>query len=65
MAYNPEKVGICRCPECFAKEIDLTLRYDEKDDEYYCVKCCFTGKAAEIEDQFTFIRERKYRAMRG
>ena len=32
-----------RCPNCFAKEVDVDLLYDKKKDEYYCVKCCFVG----------------------
>ena len=63
MAYNREKIVVCRCPECFALELDQRLLYDEKDDEYYCVRCCYTGTADEIEEYFTFYKERKYRLM--
>ncbi|MGA2324210.1 MAG: hypothetical protein ABSG22_10225 [Sedimentisphaerales bacterium] len=37
-----------RCPNCFAKEVDVDLLYDKKKDEYYCIKCCFVGTEADI-----------------
>ena len=63
MAYNREKVATRRCPECFAQEIDMSLRRDAKTGEYYCVRCCFTGTPDEIEAFFTEYRARKYRKM--
>lgn len=37
-----------RCPNCFAKEVDVDLLYDKDKDEYYCIKCYFVGTEAEI-----------------
>ena len=64
MAYDREKIAVCRCPECFALELDQRLEYDDKAQEYYCVRCCYTGTADEIEEYFTFYKERKYRLMK-
>ncbi len=37
-----------RCPQCFARDIDMDLFYDEKKGEYYCLRCCFTGDEEKI-----------------
>lgn len=52
----------CRCPECFKKEIDLWLKYDKEDREYYCVKCCYTEKDVnKIMKNFDGIRRDKFK----
>ena len=43
------KTPMYRCPSCFARDIDYELNYDPAMDEYYCTKCCFTGKVSDIE----------------
>jgi late competence protein required for DNA uptake (superfamily II DNA/RNA helicase) len=37
-----------RCPNCFAKDIDVEVLYDSYKDEYYCLKCCFVGTVQEL-----------------
>ncbi len=37
-----------RCPSCFMRDIDIDLFYDKENDEYYCLRCCFTGKEADV-----------------
>ncbi len=37
-----------RCPQCFARDIDMDLFYDEDKKEYYCLRCCFTGSEEKI-----------------
>lgn len=37
-----------RCPQCFARDLDMDLFYDEQKDEYYCLRCCFTGNEQKI-----------------
>ena len=32
--YENKTGRLIRCPECFAKDIDVFLLYDEKKDEY-------------------------------
>lgn len=63
MAYDRSKITVCRCPECFQKEIDIGLEYDEKEDIYYCLKCCFEGTPDYIEEVFNNFKQAKYRDM--
>lgn len=49
-----------RCPRCLMREIDMDLLYDQDKDEYYCLRCSFTGDEREIQRLDTLIRE-KYR----
>ncbi|MCD8209308.1 MAG: hypothetical protein LUC31_00615 [Coprobacillus sp.] len=37
-----------RCPQCFARDIDMDLFYDTEKKEYYCLRCCFRGSEEEI-----------------
>jgi hypothetical protein len=37
-----------RCPICFGREIDVDMFYDKDKDEYYCIRCPYVGKEAEI-----------------
>lgn len=49
-----------RCPRCLMREIDMDLLYDQDRDEYYCLRCSFTGDQQEILRLDALIRE-KYR----
>lgn len=40
---------IIRCPECFSKDIDVFMLYDEEKDEFYCHKCCFSGSLEKVQ----------------
>jgi len=64
MAYHREKIGVSRCPDCFAQDVDQFLRFDEKKKEYYCIRCCFSGKPDAIEAFFNEYKKEKYRLMR-
>lgn len=46
MFKNKKPQVTVRCPWCFVKDIDATLRYSSKEDLYYCLKCCYTVKKA-------------------
>lgn len=37
-----------RCPQCFERDIDMDLFYDEEKKEYYCLRCCFHGSEEEV-----------------
>jgi hypothetical protein len=37
-----------RCPWCLAREIDMDMLYDRDKDEYYCLRCSFTGNEQEV-----------------
>lgn len=59
MLENPTG-RIIRCPECFAKDIDVFLHYDETVNEFYCCKCCFTGSIERVNNNMEDFIAKKY-----
>lgn len=51
---------LIRCPECFSKDIDVFLLYDDEQDEFYCYKCCFSGNLERVQKQTKDFIKRKY-----
>ncbi len=49
-----------RCPRCLMREIDMDMLYDRDRDEYYCLRCSFTGNEQEVLRINAQFRE-KYR----
>lgn len=49
-----------RCPRCLGREIDMDMLYDTELEEYYCLRCSFTGDETEIKKLNAEFRE-KYR----
>jgi hypothetical protein len=49
-----------RCPRCLMREIDMDMLYDAGREEYYCLRCSFTGNEAEVLRLNVQFRE-KYR----
>lgn len=47
---------VLRCPVCFARENDVTLFRD--GEEYYCIKCSFTGTDSEVRAMYTDLRKK-------
>ena len=46
-----------RCPSCFIRDIDMDMFYDEEKQEYYCLRCGFTGnkqRVYELNEQNKF-----------
>ncbi|MCX7709882.1 MAG: hypothetical protein N2484_08515 [Clostridia bacterium] len=37
-----------RCPSCFMRDLDIDMFYDKDTEEYYCLRCQFTGKEDEV-----------------
>jgi hypothetical protein len=37
-----------RCPACFIRDLDIDLFYDRDSDEYYCLRCQFTGNEKAV-----------------
>ena len=37
-----------RCPACYMREIDVDMFYDRDKQEYYCLRCPFTGTEEEV-----------------
>lgn len=38
-----------RCPACFIREIDMDMFYEPEKEEYYCLRCAFTGTEEEVK----------------
>ena len=51
-----------RCPSCFMRDIDIDMFFAEEKQEYYCLRCGFTGKEADVLRLNQAARFR-YRAM--
>ena len=51
-----------RCPSCFMRDIDIDMFYDGEKQEYYCLRCSFTGSEADVLRLNEMARYR-YRAM--
>lgn len=62
MSENKKRI-IYRCPECFAKDADVNLKYDDRKSEYYCTKCCYTGSEKDILNQYKIFQKNKYRTI--
>jgi len=43
------------------REIDMDMLYDRDADEYYCLRCSFTGNEKEVQRLNAQFRD-KYRA---
>ncbi|WP_102050137.1 hypothetical protein [Pygmaiobacter massiliensis] len=37
-----------RCPACFMRDLDIDMFYDNDKQEYYCLRCCYTGSEADV-----------------
>lgn len=37
-----------RCPQCFMRDIDIDMFYDEEKGEYYCLRCCYHGDEKKV-----------------
>ena len=51
-----------RCPQCFMRDLDIDMFFDKDKNEYYCIRCQFTGTEADILAKTEEIRE-KYKRM--
>ena len=52
-----------RCPSCFMRDIDIDMFFDEEKNEYYCLRCGFTGKEEDVVRLNETARYR-YRSMK-
>ena len=51
-----------RCPSCFMRDIDIDMFFDEGKQEYYCLRCNFSGseeRVLQLNDMARF----RYRAI--
>ncbi|MDO5330787.1 MAG: hypothetical protein Q4F15_05145 [Bacillota bacterium] len=37
-----------RCPQCFMRDLDIDMFFDEEKNEYYCIRCCFHGDEKKV-----------------
>lgn len=49
-----------RCPACFLRDLDIDMFYDKEKDEYYCIRCQYTGNEADVlaKNQLARVRYR-------
>lgn len=45
-----------RCPECFKRDIDMDMFFDETKNEYYCLRCCFHGSEEEVLKRYDIFK---------
>ena len=51
-----------RCPSCFMRDLDIDMFYDKEKDEFYCMRCQYTGNEQDVLEKNEMVRLR-YRAM--
>ena len=37
-----------RCPSCFVRDLDIDMFYDKDKQEYYCIRCQYTGSEEDV-----------------
>ena len=37
-----------RCPNCFNRDIDMDMFYDEEKKQYYCLRCGYVGSLDDV-----------------
>jgi hypothetical protein len=47
-----------RCPSCFMRDLDIDMFYDREKEEYYCLRCPFTGTEKDVIELNTMARFR-------
>ncbi len=38
-----------RCPLCLRRDIDMDMLFDGEKNEYYCIRCSFTGTETQVQ----------------
>lgn len=51
-----------RCPSCFMRDLDIDMFFDKEKNEYYCLRCQYTGDEADVLEKNQMVRFR-YRDM--
>ena len=52
-----------RCPSCFMRDLDIDMFFDEDKEEYYCIRCQYTGTEKDVKEKNQMARFR-YRDIR-
>lgn len=51
-----------RCPSCFMRDLDIDMFYEQEKDEYYCLRCQFTGNEEDVK-KLNEVARFRYRKM--
>ena len=51
-----------RCTSFFMRDLDIDMFYDKEKDEFYCMRCQYTGNEQDVLEKNEMVRFR-YRAM--
>lgn len=62
MAQSTKGTLNYRCPSCFMRDLDIDMFFDRDKEEYYCLRCCYTGSEEDVKKKNEMARFR-YRAM--
>lgn len=58
MSLHSQTAVISRCPICYNGGIDVYLVNDAAAGSYRCLKCSFTGTAAEVLKMYDAFKKR-------
>lgn len=47
-----------RCPSCFLRDLDIDMFFDSEKQEYYCLRCQFTGSEEKVLEMNQLARVR-------
>ena len=47
-----------RCPSCFLRDLDIDMFFDAEKNEYYCLRCQFTGTEKKVLEMNQLARVR-------
>ena len=49
-----------RCPSCFMRDLDIDMFYDKEKDEFYCMRCQYTGNEQDVleKNEMVIFRDR-------
>jgi hypothetical protein len=44
-----------RCPSCFMRDLDIDMFYDKEKDEFYCIRCQYTGNEKDVLEKTKWL----------
>ena len=47
-----------RCPSCFMRDLDIDMFFDAEKNEYYCIRCQYTGSEEDVLEKNRLARVR-------
>ena len=52
-----------RCPSCFMRDLDIDMFFDRDRNEYYCLRCQYTGSEEDVKAKNELARFRYRRLL--